>query len=595
MSRRAVLSGATGGAAAIALGVVGGSATAPRPAAAATLRPIGMAMHIHATFSEGRGSFDAHLDQAHRNGVDVIWWTDHDFRVAAHDHRRAVHFDAATEPEGGLPWTWAKKTEGTLATAALEFVDTSHSPDDPSRALRLSATGGSPGGGTLWYAGTAWNYTYSTCIADTTLQLDVRPEKSGPAATFTLRIELSHHPARGGRPAGVYVLNYRVGATYLVRHRASGLTGTVDLPLAPGPWTRLTIDPVDDVRRLWPDLVAVDNSLRNLRVGVTAGASADVSFVVDRLIFNRSRRGGQDAEDLRAEVLANYRDEYSDVTHYRAYEVSLVRHLNWFGGDQTLPSFPSPPYRDNDPTLAASMVDFLHGHGGIVCWNHPLDVETRDSLALLMIERNKLGVDLVEIGRSPQTDLLWVYDVAARNALFFTAVGASDDHDGTDWLTEPERMITYVWAESTRKDDLVAALRRGRAWFADLARYRGSVDIRSGGATVMGGVAITGASTVPLELVATGLPKGSTLEVVTGVADLAGAGKLAPSTTVQKVAATAVTNGRYTFNAKPGNGSYVRTMVRLSDKTLAAVSNPVWLLRKAPPRGIPADRKLPLA
>jgi len=604
VSRRAVLSAAAGGVAAAAAGgpamaesaaVAGGPAAAGADASAgvaAALQPVSMAMHIHGPFSEGSASFESHLAQARKHGVNVVWWTDHDFRVAAHDHRRVVHFDAASEPEGELSWTWARKQDGTLASSTVEFVDAPHSPDDPGRALRLAATGGAGAGGLLWYTGTAWNYTYSTCIADTTLQLDLLPEQAGPGAVFLLRMELSHHPARAGRPAGIHFLRYRFGGVTQAGYGTDGLTGTVDLPVTPGGWNRFTLALADDVRRLWPDLVAEDNSLRNLRIGVSVAAATPASYVVDRLVFDRARRSGQAGEDLRAEVLDRYRDEYPDVTHFRSYEVSLVRHLNWYGGDQTLPAFPSPPYRDNDASLTASMVDFLHGHGGIVCWNHPMDVEKRDTLARLMIERRTLGADLVEIGRDPLVDLLWVYDVAARNALFFTAVGASDDHDGDDWLAEPERWLTCVWAESTDRAELVRALRKGSAWFTDPARYRGSVDLRIAGRTAMGEVAVTGASSVGVELIATGLPSGSVLELITGVADLAGTAKLAPSVTTKRVAATYVKSGRYAVTVRPGTtGVYVRTQVRTADNAVAAVSNPLWLLRRKPPSGIPAERR----
>jgi hypothetical protein len=114
------------------------------------------------------------------------------------------------------------------------------------------------------------------------------------------------------------------------------------------------------------------------------------------------------------------------------------------------------------------MVAWLHGHGGIVCWNHPLDVEKRDSLARLMVERAAIGVDLIEIGRKELVDLLWVLDVAARNALFVTAIGGSDDHEGIDWPANEEHYLTYVWAPSTERTALVAAMRKGAAWFTDL-------------------------------------------------------------------------------------------------------------------------------
>jgi hypothetical protein len=584
LSRRTVIGSAAAGAVVTGLGASGQatSSASTTETGRRRLHPVSMAMHIHGPFSEGIASFEAHLSEARRTDVDVIWWTDHDFRVAAHDHRREVHFDGPSEPEGQLSWTWAQRTDGTLAVSAVEFVDEPRAPDDPGRALRLSATGGGAEGGILWYAGTAFNFSYSTCIADTTLELDVFTETAEPGAVALLQMELSYHPARGGLPAGQYVLRYRFGGGVTERrHTANGLLGLVDVPAAPGTWERFALSLVSDVRALWPELVAEDNSLRNLRVGVAAPAGVAAAAVVDRLRFHRARRG-QAGEDLRAEVLDAYREEYADVADYRSYEISMVRHLNWYGGDQTMPHFPSPPLRDNDPALTASMIDFLHAHGGVVCWNHPMDVESRESLATLMIERNNLGADLVEIGRDPLDDLIWVLDVAARNAIFFTAVGASDDHGGRDWLSQEERWITYAWSESTDQADLVDALRRGRAWFTDPVAYRGTMDLTVLGFPAMGAVLSTWLPVVPVSITATDLPADSTLEVVTGVVDRAGTADLAPATTVRSLRPVLFTHGPFLLPVKVGRGAYVRTQVRAVDGTVVAVSNPFWLL---PPGG----------
>lgn len=574
VKRRSVLAAAVAG--------VGITATEP---AEPVLKPISMAMHIHGPFSEGGASFEAHLQQARQHAVDLVWWTDHDWRIAAHDHRKAVHFDGLVELEAGLAWTWKPSIEGLLTTAASAFVDGPHSPDDPGRALRLTARGAGATGGILWQVGSAWNTVYHTCIADTVLSLDVLPELAGPDATLLVQMKLSYHPARGGLPAGEYVLRYRIGGAVLPAYTSNGLLGVVDLPAPAGVWTRLTLRLADDVKRLWPGLVAGDNSMRGLRVGVAAGPDRQAGFVVDRLTFQRERRAGQAGEDLRAEVLSAYDEEYADVKHYRAYEISLVRHLNWYGGDQTLPAFPSPPVRDDDPAAMGRMVDFLHDHGGIVCWNHPMDVATREQLATLMIEKRMLGVDLVEIGRDPQEDLLWVFDVAARNAMFFTAVGASDEHDGEDWLAGPERWLTYAWAPTRRRTDVVPALKKGAAWFVDPAAYRGSLDLRVAGGSAMGAVIITKDKSVTVDAVATDLPAGSVLEIITGVTDLAGLKNLTPAVTVQRVSAGT------SLKVRPGAGAYVRTQVRLADNRLIAASNPVWLLPKSPPHGVPADRK----
>jgi predicted metal-dependent phosphoesterase TrpH len=588
LSRRTVLTGFAGGLAVTAVG-----AGAVRSAMAGP--PVSMAMHIHGPFSEGAASFEAHLNQAHKHNVDVVWFTDHDFRVAAHDHRRVVHFDGQTEKEGEVDWTWARKDDGALTDPVVAFVSSPTSADDPGKALRIAATGGTPKGGSVTYTGSAWNYTYSTCIADTVLELDVLPEQAGPGAVLVFQLDLSFHPKRGKRPQGVYSLRYEIGGVTARKLSHKGLTGVVSLPAATGAWTRLKLDLTSDVQQLWPDLVASDNALRRLRVGVEAGAGKTVSAVFDRLVFHRSRREGQAAEALRAEVLAKYDKEFPKVARYRSYEISLTRHLNWYGGDQTLPSMPATANRNDDPDVMKSMVDFLHSHGGIVCWNHPLDVETKESFAKLVIERDRLGADLVEIGRAEEADLLWSYDVIARNGIYFTAVGASDDHFGKDWLDIPERHVTYAWSRSTGVADLVDALRAGAAWYTDPLHYRGSLDIRRSGHTVMGGVGVINAKTLGLELVATDLPAGATLEVVTGVVDYAGAADLTPKITVQTVPASLVDNkGKYKIQLDTPAGIYVRTQVRTAEGRLVGVSNPLWILRKEPAKPIPADRVVTL-
>ncbi|MGI5237291.1 hypothetical protein [Dactylosporangium sp. CA-139066] len=532
--------------------------------AAGKSRAISMAMHIHGPFSEGLASFSAHFEQARKHKVDVIWWTDHDFRIAAFEHRQAVHFDGPVEPEHGLDWKWEKSTEGTLDAPVLEFVASPHSPQDGSgKALRMTAKGK----GILWYRGNAWNNTANACIADTELTLDILPETLPADGALLLELQLSNHPGKG-----VLTMRYQIGLFDKPAYSATGATGTVSLPIKPAQWQEFTFVLRDDIAKLWPDIAAGDNALTGLRIGARGAG-----FVVDRLTFHRARRAGQAGEQLRAEVIAEAEQRHgSGITHFRGLEVSLVRHLNWFGGDQLFPPFPSPPIRDNDPALTASMVQYLKSHGGLVCWNHPMDVAKKDELARLMLERDFLGVDLVEIGRKPFADLLWVYDVAARNALFFTAVGSSDDHDATDWAkNNGEHDITYVWAASTNRDDLLAALRKGAAWFTDLARYRGALDLRIGGVSQLGSVLMT-QQPAKVDVIATAVPAGAKVEVIVGACDEAAA---VPSTKVLQSKSVTVPPGHY-----------VRAQVRLAGGDVVGASNPLWVLGKAPKRPIPAVR-----
>jgi hypothetical protein len=593
MSRRSWLSAVLGMAA--TRGLVRPAAGAPPDQAAVRqadeLRPVSMAMHIHGSFSEGIASYEAHLQQARQHGVDVIWWTDHDFRVAAHHYRKAVRFEGFTELEGELEWSWNEEREGDVALGSAEFIDDPRSPDEPGRAMRLNGRSGSDTG-CLWYRAKAWNSTYSVSMADTTIELDVLADETGPGRELALEIHSSYHPARNGRPAGQYVLQYRIGGSTGASHRPDGLHGIVEVPTPRGQWHRLRLRPVSDIQKIWPDLVAEDNSLHQLRIGIRLRSDADTRAIVDRLRFGRGRAEGESGIDVRRAVLARYRDEYPDVAHYEAFEVSLVRHLNWFGGTLTLPPLASPPYRNNDPDLAEQMIAFMHSHGALAQWNHPLDVEKPESLVRLMIERRNLGADIVEIGRPPFDQLRQVFDAAARNAIFFTAVGVSDDHAGRDWLGQPSNMLTYVWARSTARDDLIAALSAGRAWWADAAKWRGALNLEIDGRAAMGSVLVMLADKVHVGITATEIPAGGTLEILESPVDYAGPEDAGPAARSHPVPASRLLGDPYMYLVELGKGAYVRLQVRDRSGDVVGESNPLWLLREPPAHGIPDARQL---
>jgi hypothetical protein len=110
------------------------------------------------------------------------------------------------------------------------------------------------------------------------------------------------------------------------------------------------------------------------------------------------------------------------------------------------------------------MVRFLHSHGALVSINHP---SPGQELADKLITTGGVGADVIEIGTGRQVEeLAPAFDVAARNAVFMTASGVSDDHGGVDWLNPDaaQRWLTGVWARSRDSADLCAAMRAGKAW-----------------------------------------------------------------------------------------------------------------------------------
>ncbi len=216
-------------------------------------------MHLHGSFSEGRASMAAHLEQARRVGVDVLFWTDHDFRVSAQGYRTRLGFAAATATEFGVPSSWVRQDEGKLSGGSVVHG---------SGYATVSARSAGADAGTVWLLADAWNTTYRTSIGDTTIGVDVTPGPVGADAELLVELLLSYHPATAGRPAGQYRLVYPLGGYPRPTLTADGLTGTVTTPVAGDTRTTVTLRPAHDIHTLWPDLVAEDHSLYQLRVGV---------------------------------------------------------------------------------------------------------------------------------------------------------------------------------------------------------------------------------------------------------------------------------------------------------------------------------------
>lgn len=567
--------------------------------AAAKADPVSMAMHIHGSFSEGTASMDAHLHQARRLGVDVVWWTDHDFRKTAFGYRDAVGFDGPHEYDGPWDFTWVPVTTDGLADSGQSFVSSPANPDESGDKLRLTAAAAAGADwSTFLVEGQAQNLTYSTSYSDTTVVLDVRPQLAGGDSRAVVEVVSSYRPPRAGRPAGQYRIQYRLGGPTGYSTEEGGLLGVVGLAAgAVDQWRRLTLDLRSDHARLWPDTVAGDASLWRLRLGaqVRNGATAQVLF--DRLRFQRTRKTNADANALLLDAIAQYRDRYPRITQFAAAEISLVNHLNAFGGDGAMPVYSgSQAIKDGSVEAQRAMVKFLHSRGATVSLNHPLiGVKSPADLARRLVATNGLGADVIEIGTGPATGKLGqVFDIAARNGVFITANGTTDDHDGEDWLDRGRRWLTQVWSPTKRRGDLCHALEAGRAWFYDPLYFNGTLDLRVEGNTAMGGVLFTGKRKVDVSVRATGLPAGSKVAVVIGRCDLAGVDHLATVNRVRVIPASQFRRGHAGLRVDRGSGVFVRAVVRLGgDGSLVAFSNPVWVL---PPsrRGqvrVPAARR----
>lgn len=103
-----------------------------------------LAMHLHASASEGVGSVRSQLAQPELFGFDVAWFTDHDWRRHRTLFRRSYSFTANEARFGG---TWnAPRMAGVgslTSTSGRTLVATPVTPTDPASrkgSLRMRAT-----------------------------------------------------------------------------------------------------------------------------------------------------------------------------------------------------------------------------------------------------------------------------------------------------------------------------------------------------------------------------------------------------------------------------------------------------------------------
>ena len=598
-----------------------------RPISVDGLSAYSMAMHVHSSFSEQDGSMDGQLFQATKNSVDVLWWTDHDTRMDGIGYRQVVHFTSLTKESGGpgqgRPWDWTRVTSGPLGSQSSGgIVQNPSSPGDPvaggSMQLIAKSTTGAPA--TFgFYAQThqaSWNYRDN--LNGQSLTIDVLLTKGWQAGYLELLIVSSYHEAIGGRPAGGYQLSYRfVPPGSRTRRTANGLTGVVTIPVTPNsgsdPWGTMTINPAEDIAALWPDMDHRDFGLYELTLSaVSTGDLVEGYF--DYLRFNRSI-SGEAFFKQQADMGAALATRYRSVVQQQGLEVSLsLPHVNWFGKSVSIPDYGSTSGRHQyDAYLAQNLIPKVHASGGLISFNHPFGygdipelpqaqqdamlVQTAKAMLPASGTPAALGADLLEVGYHLRQGMdlahhVALWDIMSRNALFLTGNGTNDDHFGQDWLGPMNNWFSSVWARSTGIADLLAALAAGRAWCASLSGYRGGLDLLVDGTVPMGSVSVSKVASRKLVASATAIPAQGRLQILQGTVDYAGAAHLSANTDViGSYSASQLTGGSVTQRIDTSKDSYVRTQVLDSAGTVIGLSNPVWLLRAAPPGGIPAPRQ----
>ncbi len=620
ISRRTFVHGGVAVGAAAAVGLPRGLplrlplGSSARAVTASGASAYSMAMHIHSSFSEQNGSMDGHLYQAAKNAVDVLWWTDHDHRMDAVGYRNVTHFTSFSETgasgQGGA-WTWTVAASGPNTAASTGgIVSTPCSPHDPvsGGALHLVAQSSSTSPARYGYFAdchpAGWNYRDN--LNGQSLLIDVLLASGWSHGYLELLVTTSYHPASGSRPAGNYTLSYRFTPGGTASRVAYGNNGVVKVPIS-SQWQTVTLTPSADIAKLWTDLDYRDFAMWELNLSaVSTGDKVQGYF--DYLRFNRTI-SGQAQFSEQAAMQAALASKYPRVRQQQGLEVSLLLpHVNWFGPNVAVPGYSGINYTNYAAFLQNTVIPEIHASGGLASYNHPygydsppeLSQSQQDTLlsqtASKLLSNKVLGADLLEVGYKLRQGVnvghhIALWDVLSRNAYFLTGNGVSDDHAGTNWYGIGNNWVTSVWAASTGMPDLLAALAAGRSWCGSLSKFRGSLDLLVDGSVPMGAVSVSSVTSRQLAASATGLPSGGFLQVLQGKVDYAGQNGLTADTVlIGSYTATQLAGGQVTQAVNTSADSFLRTQVVSSTGAIIATSNPVWLLRKPPPNGIPAAR-----
>jgi hypothetical protein len=323
---------------------------------------------------------------------------------------------------------------------------------------------------------------------------------------------------------------------------------------------------------------------------------------------------GQASFSQQGDMMSVLAAKYPGVAQQQGTEVGLhLPHVNWFGSNVTLPDYTGVTPTSYQAFLASTVVPQIHAAGGLASYNHPygsgngaaLPQTQQDALltqvagALLPSAGNPaaLGADLLEVGYPLRAGVdlnhyLALWDIMSRNAVWLTGTGVSDDHVGDNWYGIGNNWITSVWAASTGMADLISALEAGRAWCGSLSACRGALDLLVDGLVPMGAVSVSSVTSRQLVAVATGLPAGSTLQILQGAVDYAGQNALTANTAlIGSYSASQLGSGSVTQAVDSSADSFLRTQVVSATGAVIATSNPVWLLQNPPPGGIPAARQ----
>jgi len=587
---------------------------------------ISAALHMHSSFSEGSGSMEWQLDKAMQNGVDLIWWTDHDWRVSNWQHTRRYDFESAffdpveqrvEEPDDAYPGEFRYWSPGgsSPVTHTESVVDSLSF--EGGRSLRLAldpSTNQQFLHHYLKQSASLFQNVYSLS-ARVRLRFALWPEAlDATDGRFVVLVRLSEHPE--GQPELRYVAGCLDGEP----------ASTTSLPYTTGTWNEYRIDVTDDAIALLStggadSLRVEDNAMFEVRIGLESRNShRPVVFFDDYRIEIDSTLTGADFVDKQRVMADRYSGAYPGVSQVVGTEISRYRaqpHLNGYSPDLVLVDYGSHVWSDS----LYYAVEQIHGQKGAVSLNHFFGsgiygdtTETPEHKAARvltakagLIGNRAYGVDMLEVGYRWRGGIqlpahLDLWDALNANAVFLTGIGVTDSHGPglfNGWgpwqpsANFENNFVTWLYVTDLAEPALIRAMKAGRAFFGDPYRFGGSIDLATTEAFPMGSVVLTDRPSHDLIVDVTGVPPDVEVHLLQAeVRDDPPTPYLDVHYLRDEILTGAVQEGVFadTVTVDTGVASFVRVELYGAGGEEWAFSNPIHFLRAPPAAGIPAER-----
>jgi hypothetical protein len=614
ISRRDFLRAAAGTATALGAGVlVSGSGWGASPSVSTRstepsgATPVNIAMHVHASWSEGDASWDTQYASAVENGIQVMYMTDHNHRVRATGYLTSLSGDFITTTSGG------------------PYSDHVASLSDGSMRLMLKASSSNPSAEMMTMdPGSTARDQLRTGMAGQSLTITYGKVVLPSGGMHEVVINLSTRPATGGRPAGTYLLRYRfmpdvTKQTYSTS--GQGLIGLINMPSIDS-GSVVTLTPENDIAAIWPDILTLDNGFNDLAFGITTGA--EVGSVTDITIasvsFSRTEANAAAAIANQKAIIEAYAARYPALMAIMSEEVSapdgaVVPHCNVFGAApkfDSMEGITANNFRSYYLNYIEQAQAMVHGQAGFITWNHPYGFSfggpedpdpatVRRNLFTTQINDpvapwlGAMGLEIGYIfrGGMPIQEHIDLWDTMTRHGVWLTGTGANDMHNTAVWSGLANGFFTGVFPTAVTDQAIAAGLRSGNAFTAHPGQWPGASLSMEVDTVPMGGILLGSSNSRTATITLAGIPDGFTLQLLSSPVDYQG---VDPQTSiVTEWTSRQVGSGASRTVSAPvtqSKSSFFRAQVVNNHGVPIATGNPCIFLTSEPPGGIPVDRQV---